>query len=192
MCGCKKPFCQSWRFEHEKIMFNFEYNLLNHFCTPLIETLHRFYSQESKAKWKGLNLKSPGIKKTGKNHPNPLPRILQPNRSSNNQSDNNSPLTSPVFQFSPSSIPPTTPFATPSPAKSDPIKAMVMLPTHSATPPQLPPKPPRPSNFFSGHNFSSTMTSSRPPIMSRTSSPPPPLPPRRDQMAPLPRQTPSR
>ncbi len=153
--------------------------------------LNRFYLQENKAKWKGLNLKSPGIKKTGKNHPNPLPRILQPNRSNTNQSDNNSPLTSPVFQFSPSSIPPTTPFATPSPAKSDPIKAMVMLPSHSATPPQLPPKP-RPSNFFSGHNFSSTMTSSRPPIMSRTSSPPPPLPPRRDQMALLPRQTPTR
>lgn len=142
-------------------------------------------------KWPGLSLRSPGIKPKnlpGKNHPNPLPKILS--GSGSRVSEDDSPLPSPSFgspsqvfnRQSPASTPATPGYQTTSSAiedvKEDPVKMPVMLPCAmgstslppniSTKPPPLPPKP-RPG---------STLGDLPPLPPPRDSSPPPPLPPR--------------
>jgi len=138
-------------------------------------------------KWPGLNLRSPGIKPKnlpGKNHPNPLPKILS--GSGSRVSEDDSPLPSPsfgspvqVFRQSPASTPATPGYQTSSPreeVKEEPDKMPVMIPlgrtslppTINTKPPPLPPKP-RPGSTLGD----------LPPLPPRESSPPPPpLPPR--------------
>eukprot|EP00096_Caligus_rogercresseyi_P007418 TRINITY_DN25269_c0_g1_i1.p1 TRINITY_DN25269_c0_g1~~TRINITY_DN25269_c0_g1_i1.p1 ORF type:complete len:705 (+),score=203.14 TRINITY_DN25269_c0_g1_i1:125-2116(+) len=157
---------------------------------------------EGKIRWKGLTLRSPGIKPKnlpGKNHPNPLPKIRTHSVRSDAAEDP-SPITSPVYQ-SPASGPSTP---TTSPPDSDPIKIPVILPTPPASttssissnpggslssavnssstplsskPPPLPPKPPKPS--LGG------CPSDIPPLPPRDSSSPPPIPPRLISRSPL-------
>jgi son of sevenless-like protein len=154
----------------------------------------------SERRWPGLKLTSPGIKpKTlpGKNHPNPLPKILS--GSGSRASEEDSPLPSPsfgspvqVFRQSPVSTPVTPGYQTGSPReelyREEPVKMTVILPCPPSSsmpapptskPPPLPPKP-RQGTVVSAPDL--------PPLPPRDSSPPPPLPPRLPPARPVPAQ----
>nr|XP_040574852.1 protein son of sevenless-like isoform X1 [Lepeophtheirus salmonis] len=167
---------------------------------------------EGKIRWKGLTLRSPGIKPKnlpGKNHPNPLPKIRTHSVRSGGDAEDPSPITSPVYQ-SPASGPSTP---TTSPPDSDPIKIPVILPSpivtnistggsvstslsssnsnttnattnnsSSNTTPLVVSKPPP---LPPKPSKSTIITSDIPPLPPRDSSSPPPIPPRLISRSPL-------
>jgi hypothetical protein len=152
---------------------------------------------EAERRWKGLDLRTPGIKtrnQRGKSHPNPLPKMIIMDR------ENDSPMTSPNFKSSPVSGPntPIVPSATPtsftsfptnSPPEHEDIKVTLVLPHNPShhynsgggggigvtAPPPLPPKPRRNEIII---------------MRQQQSPPPPPLPPRQPPLPP--RATPTR
>lgn len=161
--------------------------------------LTSFLFQEGKPKWKGMSLRSPGIKPKnlpGKSHPpHPLPRIRQSSRSQNNNNDGgnttgdetSSPLTSPIFRNSPASGPSTPvsnaplPSSPPAGTELDPVKMTVMLPYPNSA-----------SNAISSNavaNASGPIPSpGLPPSLNsfsmNSNGPPPPLPPKPSKMLP--------
>ncbi|TRY78935.1 hypothetical protein TCAL_01723 [Tigriopus californicus] len=143
---------------------------------------------EGKPRWKGLNLRSPGIKPKnlpGKSHPNPLPRLKQNHHRQSETDGSDSPLTSPIFRSSPPSGP-STPSAhqVRSPGDADPIKIPVMLPTSCTSTPggALPALPPQSTGgSTSNSHLGGPLTSPGLPshfTPSMAQSIPPPLPPK--------------